>query len=778
MALIQKAFSDIITFSRSSNATRIGPTGLVEYAPHNLLLRSQEFDNASWTKTNATITANAIAAPDGTITADKLVEAATTSVHSATQSVTLAAGLVYTYSVYAKAGERSFLIIQPTGDSRFAYFNLSTGAVATISGSPLSTSIQSVGNGWYRCSISVTSPGAVAANCILYSAATDGNASYTGDGTSGIYLWGAQLSVGPYALDYTPTTSAAVYGPRFDYDGSGVTIVEPVSTNLFTYSEQFDNAAWTKFEVTATANAVAAPDGTITSDFISETTANDQHAVYASFSTTSGTTYTMSFYAKAGQRSKISLFLGFGLFTDRFAWFNLATGTVGGVQGSAITASITSVGNGWYRCAVTATATATGSAVFGVALQVTGTAGAESYTGTSGSGAYLWGAQLEVGSTATAYMVSGATNGFRAVPVVSGSATPKGLLIEEQRTNLLTYSEQFNNAAWTPSQASTTANAVASPDGTVTADKLVENSANDYHLTAVSSVSVSASTAYTLTVFAKAGERQWVRLLLSDLSGGGSGYSWFNLGAGVVGSSSGLTSSSITALSNGWYRIAITRSTGAGVSAEYVQIMLGTADGANASAGAYAGDGTSGLFLWGAQLEAGSFATSYIPTVASTVTRSADVASVNTLSPWFNATEMSIYTEFELKGLGTAGGGGVVINDGAASFADMIVLGEFNASNSYGARVFVSSSSQFDNFISDPPINSVQKFAAGYKANDFAFTRNNTSPTVDTSGTIPTGATTMRIGRSWNNNYISGWIRRISYYPRKLSSAEIQALTA
>jgi hypothetical protein len=172
-----------------------------------------------------------------------------------------------------------------------------------------------------------------------------------------------------------------------------------------------------------------------------------------------------------------------------------------------------------------------------------------------------------------------------------------------------------------------------------------------------------------------------------------------------------------------------------------------------------------------------SFATSYIKTEAASVTRSADVASVNTLSPWYNQTEMSIYTEFELKGLGASGGGGVVINDGTASFADMIVLGEFNASNSYGARVFVSSSAQFDTFISDPPINSVQKFSAGYKANDFAFTRNNTSPTVDTSGTMPTGATTMRIGRSWNNNYISGWIRRITYYSARLTNAQLQALT-
>ena len=552
MALIQKAFSDIITFSRSSNATRVGPTGVLEYAPHNLLLQSQTFDNASWLKSNSSITANAIAAPDGTVTADKLVEAATTSVHSATQAFTFAADFIYTTSVYAKAGERSFLIIQPTGDSRFAYYNLSNGTVGTVSGSPLSTQIQSVGNNWYRCTITVTSPGATAANCILYSAATDGNATYTGDGTSGIYIWGAQLAVGPYALDYVPTTSAAVYGPRFDYDGSGVTIVEPVSRNLVLYSQEFENAYWTKENASITTNATTAPDGTLTAELLTENSANGVHRAYDAL-TLATVSHTSSIYAKANGRSWI--YVRTDTATGIQAFFNISTGVVGTV-GSGITASIQNVGNGWYRCSITLIPIASNNLLVGLASSDN----TPSYTGDGTSGAYIWGAQLEVGSTATAYMVSGASNGFRAVPVVSGSATPKGLLVEESRTNLLTYSEDFSNAVWAKGSASVTANYATAPNGTVTA-ALISGSGGGQRITQTATAN---GTQQTLSFFVKKPS--------SGLFSGASLLLYNGTTAAVIGEArfSGETftvnaitgTATNTAYGNGWYRITLTNPSG------------------------------------------------------------------------------------------------------------------------------------------------------------------------------------------------------------------------
>ena len=111
MGLIQKAFSDIITFSRASNATRIGPTGRVEYAPHNLLTYSEQFDNAAWITARASVVANAVAAPNGTVTADKLVEDTTASNnHRIRQDISTSA-IPYTFTVFCKAAERGYVAL-------------------------------------------------------------------------------------------------------------------------------------------------------------------------------------------------------------------------------------------------------------------------------------------------------------------------------------------------------------------------------------------------------------------------------------------------------------------------------------------------------------------------------------------------------------------------------------------------------------------------------------------------------------------------------------------
>jgi hypothetical protein len=215
--LTQTTFSSLITFSRASNATRYSPTGQLEYAPHNLLLQSQTFDNASWTKTNSSITANAATAPDGTLTGDKLI--GNSGLNGAvSQSISFTSGTSYAVSFFAQKAE--FDIVQlRVGSSAFAGttgnrtvdFNLTTGSVSSVGSSISSASITAVGNGWYRC-VSIVIPTSTASDSVFI------RISNTGDGTSGIYIWGAQFAVGPNALDYTPTTTAVVYGPRFDYD--------------------------------------------------------------------------------------------------------------------------------------------------------------------------------------------------------------------------------------------------------------------------------------------------------------------------------------------------------------------------------------------------------------------------------------------------------------------------------------------------------------------------------------------------------------------------------
>lgn len=186
----------------------VGPELLVEEQRTNFLLQSEAFDNAAWNKTRTSVAANAALAPDGTMTADKLVEDTTaTGSHGVNQVTSATSGAVYTYTVYAKAGERNWLCLVVNTGAGFpaAWFDLSLGA----KGSGTGHSIEAVGNGWYRCSFTVTSS-AVTLNAFVLVVNANGNQNYTGDGTSGIYIWGAQLEVGTSPTSYIPTADAQV----------------------------------------------------------------------------------------------------------------------------------------------------------------------------------------------------------------------------------------------------------------------------------------------------------------------------------------------------------------------------------------------------------------------------------------------------------------------------------------------------------------------------------------------------------------------------------------
>jgi len=197
-------------------------------------------------------------------------------------------------------------------------------------------------------------------------------------------------------LQYTPITLA--------FNGL---LIETASTNLILQSETFDNASWTKTNASATANSFNAPTGTLVADTITATAANGTFS--QTFTSVSATVYTWSCFIRAGTSSTVQ-FSCQATAAVFVVTFNLATATTTTVSGTG-TASITAVGNGWFRCVATATATASGTGAFQIIVP------------TNGQTAFLYGAQLEARSSASSYILTTTAAVTRAADVISGSDT-------------------------------------------------------------------------------------------------------------------------------------------------------------------------------------------------------------------------------------------------------------------------------------------------------------------------------------------------------------------
>jgi len=203
-----------------------------------------------------------------------------------------------------------------------------------------------------------------------------------------------------------------------------------------------------------------------------------------------------------------------------------------------------------------------------------------------------------------------------------------GLLSEGSRENLLLRSEKFDNAAWVNVHSTESVNQTTSPAGTVTADRLIEDSGSVNPFLAQSANVVSA-TIYTFSCYAKedpTSAKRYLMLLLANGQFGANIRITVNLATGTSQTQNSPLATSVTNVGNGWYRVSITSSaTSTATSSPQIRII----DDPAGPLTAFTGDGTSGLFLWGAQLEAGSTPSTYIPTTSAAVTRTADSAVID-----------------------------------------------------------------------------------------------------------------------------------------------------
>ncbi len=356
----------------------------------------------------------------------------------------------------------------------------------------------------------------------------------------------------------------------------------------------------------------------------------------------------------------------------------------------------------------------------------------------------------------------------------------EGLLLEETRTNYLLRSAELDNASWVKSASTVTANAITGPDGALSMDKIVETTAvTTLHRVSQNANAGAVNTMHAYSAFVQKGERtkfyMWhadATLTTSYVMG------VFDLVALTattqVGGNGASASATIEHFKGDIYIctiVGIPNTAGAGV-AHTFDLRLRDATGNQT----YTGDGVSGLYATGFQLEPGECRTSYIPTTTAAATRNLDLALVKTIA-FYNAVEGSMVGEFVPLGLASSlHNYAASFNDGTGNELNAIRLAAGSATN----QVIVQDGGVAQATLSNgtTAVGQVSRVASAYKLNDFALTANGAAVVTDVSGTLPT-PTQLSLGTLVAGTHmLNGHLRGFTYYPKRLSNATLQTLSA
>ncbi|WP_415182071.1 phage head spike fiber domain-containing protein [Phaeovulum sp.] len=351
---------------------------------------------------------------------------------------------------------------------------------------------------------------------------------------------------------------------------------------------------------------------------------------------------------------------------------------------------------------------------------------------------------------------------------VSGASL--GLLIEDARSNTLTWSHEIDNPGWAKDNVTVQANAAVAPDGTLSADKILDTATFGHHRVKQFGLAIEAGNAYTASFFAKGAGRN-VYVTLFDGSGAWNAACRFDLEAGVAVSPSGSTliGAQMEPSGDGWFRCGLSvRTVG---NSNNAQVLINVLEGP----AMYAGDGVSGAYLWGAQLEAGRAASSYIPTAATTATRAADKATI-ALGEWFNPTAGTLLLEATLR-RGTAGRYLWSLNDGLPGGNTLGVRFAQAGDGALEAVSMCQGVGEAQIALGSAPEFSVARIALSYDQSRIAASLNGSAAQTHT-GVSPAGSYSVLQPGGLLAAAGNIHLRQIGYWPHAMADDAVQGLSA
>ena len=696
-----------------SGATRLS-TATITGTGQNLFTMSEQWDNGVYGKVACSITPNTTTAPDGNSTADKLIEDSSNGQHAIYQNLVIADSVIVTLSCYVKAAERTYITFQ-IRDKANAYsnarVNLSTGVLSNFAGNLDASKVFTVnaGNGWWRIWTFFNSSSSVSTSVGFFVITDTGSASsYTGDGTSGVYVWGAQAELASTVGTYIQTTSSQVYNaPALSFNGEDVVTLNQSGKLVIS--------------VPGTSGQVMFPTGSVAFPSITFTTAQNR-GIYDSNDGGIG------FVGAGWEQARI------GTITNTVNYLVLSGAPAGNgpqlsVQGADSSANLflESKLNGSVFIGALNNATQV--------LQITPTASGSNYNNlqiTNGLGGYS-------GPAISSWGVD-ANSELNLIPKGTASVVANKLLnIRSASQNYILYSEQFQQSNWTKSAVTVTADAVANPvNGGTNADFIIEDTTSTGGRNVYQQASVSGYSNVTFSIWLKGNGRRYVELDIWDGNTNAAGV-YFDLTAGtylasnIAGSAiTGVTYSIAPSPVSGWYRCSITVNRGS-ISYLYHRLQFNSTYPFTT----YTGDGISGIYAWGAQVEIAGAPGAYTLTTSSAVTYTVPQLLINGNSVMGVQTDGSLY-------IGPNGSGAIQ----AQATTSSTVGGNARGINSIDWQTYRTAATQVASGSYSVLLGGTTNTASGYNS-------------VVVGGANNTGNGTYTFNGSGYNNSTANWLSAV-----------------